>query len=560
MSILRKLRFGRLRPAAAPAPSCRRLAPRLEALEDRLACTANPVTSLKAVTLPPNSEAVQLEFTKTTLLGPKDFTGSGILIAPNWVLTAAHNLYGSGGFFFASKVVAHPGQTAEKVGATERVYRPFGEAVGVHLYVPAQWMWGDENYDIGLVELDRNIGSARFAGRMDYGWLSEAYFNQNKPAVRMNGYPAEESAGYHGNFQYASAARTQGLVSLNLNPLGPRTVPGGQVIRLPAAGIAGAGGSSGSGVYVDPVDIGNPYWGGNARTVVGVYVRGPVNPKANPYGEATRITPELFDWINSLVKPVIKNNRYTFPDKPGIDKPDLMAYDTWFSKHLRSGYSVQRGSENGKAVTQLKVQLDVWNGGTAASKAAHVQFYLTQDPARPTAIPIGKPVSLAAMGPLNRNSPALATGLVTLPTTLRKGTYYVGWRIIADPKQQEFTDSLHGGDNNVGFFQWVMPLLFDGKWSLLPAVKNAPVAAASANGLAGLPLASMPAGKAPALVEAQAVRPASAERTVMADLVTSTQTQPAAAELPASAPAAVAARDALFADFDALKESLFTAV
>jgi V8-like Glu-specific endopeptidase len=528
------------------------------------------VESLSAVLHAPNSSIVQIEMTKFTGLGGwKNFSGSGILIAPNWVLTAGHNIYGSGGIGYATKVVVHPGQTAQTNNG-DQDYRPFGEAVAVGLHVPWQYYTGNDNYDIGLIELDRNIGSTKFAGRMDYGWLSANFFDQSRNSpLRMLGYPADGDF-QDNNYQISSRTTSQGLWAVNTSLFGDRRVAGDQVIKLPADEIAGESGASGGPVYVDPMDIGHPEWG-IARAVIGVYVRGPAHPESYNVAEATRITPELFGWINGYVKPVIVNNRYTFPDKKGIDKPDLMAYDPWFHMHRNSTYSVQRGTVNGRPVSKLNVKLDVWNGGTAASGAVKVQFYLTQDPIKLTGlIPVGQPTSLAGMGPLNRSSPVTASALVTLPSNLRRGSWYVAWRIDSDHKLKEFTDNFTGTDNNLGYFQWKTPLLFDGStWRVIPGGSQAPAVAppavggaANANSMAGLFLGTVSATASNAVVEKQAALPVT-ERSAarIADWISGGANRlnqaPSLDAVPAaSSPRAMAARDEVFVDFGIWSASL----
>lgn len=548
---------------------------RLEALEDRLACSVTRVSSTSAVLSRPNSAVVQVQFTKLTLTGFKSYSGSGVLIAPNWVLTAAHNLYGSGGLGWATKVVVHPGQTGMKDGNTEVPYRPFGEANKVNQYVPLQWMAGDQNYDIGLIELDRNVGSTKFAGRLDYGWLDAKWLSQNKPTIGMLGYPADD--GYKGNYLYSSTAKVQGVYSLNTNPFDDhnkkRTVPGDQVIRLPKSpdagkagkdDLAGASGASGGPVFVGPMTFpGNPHWG-NARSVIGVYVRGSTDMAKDPWTEATRITPALFDWINGLVKPTIVNNRYTFPDKAGIDKPDLMPYDTWFNKHLRSGYTLQ-----GSKVT---VKLDVWNGGTKESAATKVQFFVSKDPINLTGkVALGNPATLAAMGALNRGSPATATlTQAALPSNAVRGsTYYVGWQIDPQDTVKEYTNNWKGTDNNVGYFQWLMPLFYDGRsWSVVGGARKVASAPAQGTGgtvsrMAGVAIAASNPSGAAARMAAQTTTQRSALVEVEPMETSGYVAKPTlsfAADFLASRRAATATLDDVFASFATQTESAFEVI
>ncbi|MFO0841791.1 MAG: trypsin-like serine protease [Gemmataceae bacterium] len=577
-ALLRKL----FSPTSGSTPTVARRqgrVPRLETLEDRLTCSVSKITSTTAVQRLPYSAVVQVEMTQQTPEGPKDFQGSGVLIAPNWVLTAGHNLY-SADNGYATKVVVHAGQTGQGLVPNETVYRPFGEAVMVNPYVPRQYLAGDENYDIGLIELDRNVGSSKFAGRFDYGWLDANWLGQKKPTVRLAGYPGgrdlngkplPDSYGYTGQYLYTSTTRVVSLHSrTGLDEAS--TVPGTQVIQLPGVGAAGsavgdqvasARGASGSPLFVDAMTFpGNPYWG-NARSVIGVAARMYDTPTQSST-EATRITPELFNWINSHVQPRIVNNRYTFPDKQGIDKPDLMAYYTWFKKPRNSTYSVTRRGKD----TVLNVRLDVWNGGTAAAKAAKVQFSLVQPFAIPRQIwtPIGAPVTVRAMGALNRNSPVTVSASLKLPPNLPSGSYYVGWDILHD--QEEFTDSFGGGDNNTDLFKWKGPFVYTAPQGPARATPSGGVtwttgsareAAGLAQALVGTGAESQPRPVAERAAEVRPVeRVAASGGSVGTNQPRQTSVSVAGAGVARTSNAKAA--DAVFEDIEGLKISIIEAV
>src|SRR5207302_31591 len=125
------------------------------------------------------------------------------------------------------------------------------------------------------------------------------------------------------------------------------------------------GGASGAPVVVTGLSLSTPQWG-NKPTIVGVAAREGGDSTIN--NEATRITMELFNWINNTVHPVTQNNQYTFPPKAGIDKPDVMSYDDWF--HVHQTPSIKKNSDG-----SLQISMGLWNGGTAAANGVQVSFY-----------------------------------------------------------------------------------------------------------------------------------------------------------------------------------------
>lgn len=85
--------------------------------------------------------------------------GSGVMVGPNSVLTAAHMIYDRQ-LGYATEVMIVPAQHGNTL--------PFGVSYGSFLYVPPAWQsLEDYDYDFGLVQLNSSLGNST-------GWLSLA--------------------------------------------------------------------------------------------------------------------------------------------------------------------------------------------------------------------------------------------------------------------------------------------------------------------------------------------------------------------------------------------------
>src|SRR5712692_6525882 len=83
-------RSPRTTPSARRGFSRKPFQPTIETLEERLVCSTTPVSNSTAF---PYSTAVQIDGYRVLANGTRDYlAGSGVLVAPNWVLTAAHVL------------------------------------------------------------------------------------------------------------------------------------------------------------------------------------------------------------------------------------------------------------------------------------------------------------------------------------------------------------------------------------------------------------------------------------------------------------------------------------
>lgn len=125
--------------------------------------------------------------------------GTGFMIGPNAVATAAHILYQRQtiGNFFVGNATIIP---ANNIGSNPK---PFGTANAKYFYCGSGWANnGDFSDDWGIIELDSNIGNK--TGWLGLRWQSAPYENE---LAYINGYPEK----VNGNNNLSSATRDRNL-------------------------------------------------------------------------------------------------------------------------------------------------------------------------------------------------------------------------------------------------------------------------------------------------------------------------------------------------------------
>lgn len=108
-------------------------------------------------------------------------TGTGFMIGPNAVATAAHMIYKieSQGSYFVGNATIYPAHNSSSNP------NPFGVAHAKRFYCGSGWAYsGDLSDDWGIIELDTNIGNK--TGWLGLRWQSADYKNKS---VFVNGYP-----------------------------------------------------------------------------------------------------------------------------------------------------------------------------------------------------------------------------------------------------------------------------------------------------------------------------------------------------------------------------------
>ncbi|WP_032113515.1 NB-ARC domain-containing protein [Candidatus Paracaedibacter symbiosus] len=129
--------------------------------------------------------------------------GSGILVGPNHVLTAGHNLYYKGQW--AKEIWFTPGRKGN--------YFPFGYSKGCMLLCHQQWLdpksRKKDDYDLGMVILDRAVGNE--AGWSGLLYAPDTYFDQWE--ITATGYPGEKgSKDYYSTEMWEGKDETQETV------------------------------------------------------------------------------------------------------------------------------------------------------------------------------------------------------------------------------------------------------------------------------------------------------------------------------------------------------------
>ena len=120
------------------------------------------------------------------------YEGSGVLIDPLHVLTSGSCVHQGSGGSWADEIIVVPGY--------EDGSAPYGTAKEVNLYSWTGWInYGDFNYDMGLIELDRPIGA--LTGWHGYGYNTACSFYTDPSRTWYNvSYPAESP--YSGEYMY----------------------------------------------------------------------------------------------------------------------------------------------------------------------------------------------------------------------------------------------------------------------------------------------------------------------------------------------------------------------
>lgn len=124
------------------------------------------------------------------------FTGTGVLVGPNEVLTAAHCVYREEYGGWAEELTFTPART--------NGYAPYGTAGAIRFITPREYVQQKrQSADIALVTLDRAIGD-------ETGWMRVALagFDPTYLAVDSAGYPADKE----GQRMYVIAGSTGALM------------------------------------------------------------------------------------------------------------------------------------------------------------------------------------------------------------------------------------------------------------------------------------------------------------------------------------------------------------
>ena len=121
-----------------------------------------------------------IAYMEMTWANGASYIGSAWMYGPNVAMTAGHCLYSSEDGGWPEKVVIYPGRNGSS--------SPFGSANAVTIHVPENYANnGDTNFDWGLIELDKNIGTE--TGYFGASWQLDSLTGTN---VSVTGYPGEK--------------------------------------------------------------------------------------------------------------------------------------------------------------------------------------------------------------------------------------------------------------------------------------------------------------------------------------------------------------------------------
>jgi V8-like Glu-specific endopeptidase len=141
---------------------------------------------------------LEMTFVDPKTRGPRHFIGTGTLVGPSKVLTAAHCIFDRDhGFGWAQRIRVVPGKNGP---GRSRREEPFGFALSRRLNVPDEWRSATSKraamlHDFGIITLDRPIGR-RVGWWKRIGHKPDMFLRRHR--VNTAGYPGDKG----GNHQY----------------------------------------------------------------------------------------------------------------------------------------------------------------------------------------------------------------------------------------------------------------------------------------------------------------------------------------------------------------------
>lgn len=374
---------------------------------------------------------------RTTFPDGARFTGTGTLVSPHHMLTAAHVVYDAEHGGYADEIWFYPQRNGRLVNTQLRAKN------GVGLYVPYNYRLNstvdeelrDFSSDYALVPLDRPIGN--FTGWLNIQSYEDYVYPQNGRLALLQtaGYPGDlpnrsnQDDPVNATYMYADSGGVDQVTTdfLHFYPEDETWIDFWTGTRGCCRGMDWAAGQSGS-----PM-IGSVYsvHGENHR-VVGV-LSNQQNGTNNAVKISRKVEGDLGLWMGLTSIP----GRGIVSGAVTADAPPSMA------DLAGSEGSFQYLGQSGLSEDSLQITLDVNNYGTETSTSTAVQFVASHDETvSADDVVLGETLA-ASVAPFTSTTVSFSTQ----PTNLAPGRYYLGWSIDSYNLVQEYDDS-----DNTGVF------------------------------------------------------------------------------------------------------------
>lgn len=368
-------------------------------------------------------------------------TASGALISDFHVLTSGHVIHSKrrGGWADSIEVIAgSKGKRFfdESLDTTRADNEYYGRAKATYKRSYKGWTdSADFDYDIGLITLDRSLG--KYTDVFDYG-PSSANANSNVTWANVAGYPSDLfDANQDGTRDNFDMIQQYGKVTSKTQ------------FAYRSTDLDLIGGNSGGPLWT--------YTGKNKRTLYGVSSNTRINRETNAgiYNEFTAITwkraQDLKRWIKE-----------DYAARKPTDRPDFVDYDRWFN----TDYAYARNNTTGgkytvRAGDSFTARAVIRNNGTQSYGGSSKGFFLvppsikvsfyasTNKTITGSDYKIGE-TFLSAIDPFKWKD-AIWTGRFP---TLRKGRYFLGWKIDDSNSYSEFSEG-----NNTGLLKQIITVV-----------------------------------------------------------------------------------------------------
>jgi V8-like Glu-specific endopeptidase len=361
----------RLRPASNSTPSSTGLLGRVPSL-------LNIIGTDERSRISPTTDFPWRVVGKAYIRFPNDSSwgGSGALIDPFHVLTAGHVVHDTAEGGWATEIEFVPGMDGNSA--------PFSSAWDVNVRAPAGWVDSqDQDYDWGLITLDRSVGT--WIGWFGYTYEALDYYPQK--TFNLAGYPAELDQGLGLYWAANVATRATDNVLYHV--------------------IDSTGGQSGGPIwrYVEATDESH---------VMAVHTYGGATENSG-----TRINASRFDNLNT----------WRSQDTPPTDYAELI--DDGMNYAGFNPPSVSSGAH-------FEVHADVRNVGTAIAANFDVTFYASVDT---TISAQDYPIGAVHVAHLQPFSYVTCTWTGSFPGSIPLGNYYVGWVIDSGSSVTEISET-----------------------------------------------------------------------------------------------------------------------